>query len=78
MVHSAIATARCELILVPAALLRALLPPPAQVPGLLGKVAAAAVAAQRRLLQATGHNTNDSGHVSNMGALHFHDLHSTL
>ncbi|GFR51463.1 hypothetical protein Agub_g13872 [Astrephomene gubernaculifera] len=48
--HSAIATQRCELILIPASLLRSLVPPP-----LLPKLEAAAVGAQRRLMQASGH-----------------------
>ncbi|GIL53681.1 hypothetical protein Vafri_9316, partial [Volvox africanus] len=56
--NSAVALQRCEYILIPAALLRSLLPTEA-VPQLLE----AAVAAQRRLVTASG-NTEDSGPVT--------------
>ncbi|KAG2494361.1 hypothetical protein HYH03_007418 [Edaphochlamys debaryana] len=52
--HSAIAMERCEFILIPAQLLRSLLPPDGPK-----KLVAAAVAAQRRLMAASGHVADD-------------------
>ncbi|GIL85014.1 hypothetical protein Vretifemale_13637, partial [Volvox reticuliferus] len=56
--HSAVALQRCEYILIPSALLRSLLPAEA-----LPQLLEAAVAAQRRLVTASGH-TEDNGPVT--------------